>query len=377
MAKVRSTVDQPATRATRAARHRKSRHTAWISLGVLFVCGVLVTLGIQVFSGGGNHPVTTPAPTGQSNVRTAPLMRNGQPYRAFKDNSWWNAPVPSNAPHNPNETAILDYLGSAPENGGGCLRLAGAGSNPWGQPVYWAQPGDQEYAVHGLPDGAPPELQQLRVPPDAEAAQNTDGTMTVYDLDKGYVALLTDAHYNAATGEWSASGGTVTYVHSNGLIVTTGRSDNKHNTGTHRGNNGATSVARYDMVAAGAIDNVLKVAAGPELANRAVFPMTGSDGDYTGNDPAVPPEGLRLRIKPSINLDNLGLHPQALVIAKAIQKYGIYLGDSGGTTALKLEDTKAEGRGQLWDVTSQDLCGLPFSSSYWDVLPEGYDPSAQ
>jgi hypothetical protein len=29
----------------------------------------------------------------------------------------------------------------------------------------------------------------------------------------------------------------------------------------------------------------------------------------------------------------------------------------------------------VWDVTNQDLCGLPFSPAFWDVLPEGYNPS--
>ena len=65
-----------------------------------------------------------------------------------------------------------------------------------------------------------------------------------------------------------------------------------------------------------------------------------------------------------------------LVIAQALQKYGVYIGDSGGATALKLEDTRTEGRGQLWTVTADDLCMLPFTSQFWDVLPEGYDPSA-
>jgi hypothetical protein len=130
------------------------------------------------------------------------------------------------------------------------------------------------------------------------------------------------------------------------------------------------------MVKAGAIRNVLKIAVGPELSNRWVFPMTGSDGTVTDPSVGAPPEGLRLRIDPSVDLHRLGLHPQALVIAQALQKYGAYLGDSGGTTALKLEDTRAEGRGQLWTVTADDLCMLPFTPQFWDVLPEGYDPSA-
>ena len=62
-----------------------------------------------------------------------------------------------------------------------------------------------------------------------------------------------------------------------------------------------------------------------------------------------------------------------MVIAQA-ETYGMYIGDSGGSTALKLEDTKSEGRGQLGDVTKRDLCSSA-GPDHWDVLPEGYDPS--
>jgi hypothetical protein len=199
-------------------------------------------------------------------------------------------------------------------------------------------------------------MRRLRIPIGAGGANNSDGTMTVYDVARGYVVLMTDAQYDGAADTWSASGATVTYLDSNGLLDATGRSNDSRNIGTHRGNNGATSYVRYDMVKAGAVRNVLKIAAGPELSNRWVFPMTGSDGDVT--DPAVgaPPEGLRMRLKPSIDLSQLGLHPQALVIARALQTYGVYLGD--------------------WTVTADDLCMLPFTAEFWDVLPGGYDPSA-
>ena len=67
---------------------------------------------------------------------------------------------------------------------------------------------------------------------------------------------------------------------------------------------------------------------------------------------------------------------QTKAILQALKTYGMYLGDGGGSTALKLEDTVREGRGQAWDVGNGDLCGLPFTPAYWDVLPEGYNPSA-
>lgn len=335
---------------------------------------VVFLVVVRPFDGGRQHQPSTSRPP-HAAPNNAPLDSHGRPYRPFKDHSWWNTPVPANAPSDPQAAQILDYLRTAPESGRGCLTLAGAQQNKWGQPAYWAQPGDPQYAVTGLPPTAPPEVQHLRIPIGARSAHNSDGTMSVYDLARGYVVLLTDAHYHDSSNTWSASGATVTYLNSNGLLATTGRSDNPHNVGTHRGNNGATSYARYDMVKAGAIRNVMKISSGPELANRWVFPMTGSDGTADPSSGA-PPEGLRLRLKPSLDLQALRLHPQALVIAQALQKYGVYIGDSGGTTSLKLEDTRAEGRGQLWTVTADDLCMLPFTPQYWDVLPEGYDPSA-
>lgn len=304
----------------------------------------------------------------------APEQPSKAPFRAFSADSWWNTPLPDDPPQNPFEDEILDYLSTAEESRDGCLTLAGAGNSPWGQPIYWAGDGDPEYDVLDLNEEAPPELDRLRIPAGAESADNSDDSMTIFDRGRGYVVALTAADYDQDSDEWSASSATVTYLESNGLHALTGRSDDDRNLGAHRGNNGAAMAVRFDEVQAGGVPHVLKIAAGPEVADRAVFPMVGSDGDYNGSDPAVPPQGLRLRIKPSIDLRRFNLPPQALVIARALQRYGVYIGDSGGNSALKLENTVAEGRGQLWDVNVTDLCGLPFEPAYWDVLQEGYSP---
>lgn len=295
-------------------------------------------------------------------------------YRAFSPGSWWNTPLPDQTMTHPHAREILEFLRTAPESGPGCLTLAGTGKSPWGTPLYWASRSDEEYDVT-MSSGftQPPELESLRIPTSAEPADNSDGSMSVYDLDKGYVVALTRAEYDEDSDSWTAAGATVTYLDSNGLHVDTGRSDDPRNVGSHRGNNGATMAVPWDQVQNGEIRHVLKVAAGPEISERYIFPMVGSDGDYTGDDPAVPPQGLRMRIKASIELETLGLSQEALVIARALQQYGFYLGDSGGTTALKLENTRAEGRGQLWDLKADDLCGLPFHPDYWDVIDESYD----
>lgn len=342
--------------------------TVWLPVSVVLLVALLVVVITVTLQRDDRtaHRTLRPPPGPRPAQRAA---------RAFTPNSWWNTPLSVHAPLDPAGGKILTYLRTAPQSGDGCLNLAGAGSSPWGTPIYWARPSDPVYDVQGVSFDRPPELNRLRIPVGARPAADSDQTMVIYDRQRGYVVALTGAQYQSDTRTWTARGATLTYLASNGLNVETGRSDNPHNVGTHRGNNGPTMVVSYDQVAAGEIRHVLKVASGPELSSRFVFPMVGSDGGYTGTNPAVPPEGLRLRIKPQIDLAGLQLNPQALVIATAIQRYGIYLGDSSGATALKLENTSLEGRGRKWTLSAHSLCKLPFTSRYWEVLRPGYDPT--
>lgn len=316
---------------------------------------------------------TGPSTEGSGSDLHPPPLPEGSPFRAFSADSWWNTRVPRDAPDHPDASRILRYMNTAGESGDGCVRLAGAQGSVWGQPVYWAEPGDPSYRVSVDKDDPPPELQDLRIPRGAQAADNSDGSMTLFDIDRGYVVAFTDAAYDSSSDSWQASGATVTYLDSNGLDARIPGSDDPRNQGSHRGNNGAVMMVRYDEVAAGEIEHVLKVASGPEVSERSVFPMVNSDGDTS--EPDAPAQGVRFRIKPSVDLESLGLEPQALVIATALQEYGFYIGDSGGVTALKLEDTRSQERGNGWEVSADALCGLPLTPEYWDVLPEGYQPS--
>jgi hypothetical protein len=297
----------------------------------------------------------------------APPPVTGSLTRALSPTSWWNAPLPDAAPVNPQSRAILDYMRTAPDNGGGYLHLTGAAGSSWGQPAYWATSADPEYAVHSLGFPLPPEFGSLRIPANARPASTSDSAMVVYDVTKGYVVTLWHA-VRTSTG-WSAGGGSVAYLHSNGYSARTGRSDDPRNGGSMRGNNGAVSFAQFNEVAAGSIDHVLKIALGPDPSSRFLFPMVGSDGRGPASAPA---EGTRLRIKASVNLAGLKLNPQALIIARAAQRYGVYIGDGGGNTTLKLENTAFENRGQLWTLSSDALAGLPFTDQIWDVVADNY-----
>jgi hypothetical protein len=83
-------------------------------------------------------------------------------------------------------------------------------------------------------------------------------------------------------------------------------------------------LARYDEVAAGAINHALRFTA-PRTRRAYVYPARhfASDSD----DPALPPMGLRVRLKASVDISRFG--PQAQVILRALKKYGMILADNG------------------------------------------------
>jgi hypothetical protein len=83
-------------------------------------------------------------------------------------------------------------------------------------------------------------------------------------------------------------------------------------------------LARYNEVAAGAIDHALRFTA-PCTAAAYVYPARHDAGTCHGAN--LPPMGLRVRLKASVNIS--GLPAQARAIAQALKTYGMILADNG------------------------------------------------
>jgi hypothetical protein len=81
---------------------------------------------------------------------------------------------------------------------------------------------------------------------------------------------------------------------------------------------------RYEEVAAGYIDHAIRVTV-PRSRNSYVWPARHAAS--SSSDPALPPMGLRLRLKAGVSLAKLP--PQARVIALAMQQYGVIVADNG------------------------------------------------
>src|SRR5688572_13219430 len=83
-------------------------------------------------------------------------------------------------------------------------------------------------------------------------------------------------------------------------------------------------LVRYDEVAGGVIRHALRFTA-PVTRRAYIFPARHFASD--SNDPALPPMGLRVRLKASVDISRFG--PQARVLLQALKDYGMILADNG------------------------------------------------
>jgi hypothetical protein len=279
--------------------------------------------------------------------------------------------LPADAPLDPNSIAMMDWIRG--DTTVDYIRLGGTGSNGlWGNPVYWSTNNDPTFhVVNNCRLSQPPEFADMHIPRGAASDATSDSAMTVYNEQAGIVYGLWHASYDPSTDRWSACGGAVYYLDSNGLARGATGSDDPRNVG-HRGLPPSTYAVLFNEIHQGSIDHVLKISVNTTKCAH-VFPMVGDECGTTAT--FAPPEGTRIRIKPSVSFAGLGLSPAALVIARALQKYGAIIGDqSGGPATLKLENTSAEGRGQLWTgvLDADSLRSIPFED--YQVISPGWRP---
>jgi hypothetical protein len=82
-------------------------------------------------------------------------------------------------------------------------------------------------------------------------------------------------------------------------------------------------LARYDEASAGTIDHALRITV-PKSQQAYIWPARHSAGSGSTN---LPPMGLRLRLKASVDITSFP--PQARAVAQALKTYGAIVADNG------------------------------------------------
>jgi hypothetical protein len=155
------------------------------------------------------------------------------------------------------------------------------------------------------------------VPIEGGRRSTGDRHVIVVDRDSCRDYELFDAHPVRGGRSWHAGSGAIFNLRSNHLRPAGWTSADAAGLAILPG------LARYDEVKRNSIDHALRFTARC-TARRYVYPARHEASTCSG---FYPPMGLRVRLKPSVNIS--GLPYQARVVAQALKRYGMILADNG------------------------------------------------
>ncbi len=269
--------------------------------------------------------------------------------------SFWNQPIAATAAIDPDSAAMVSaslaaYAGSANF----------ATSNQWSKPLAYANTLSTTYPVGctTYDCGTPVSF---AIPRSAAPATGSDHHLVVLDPATNNELDMWLASYDAGADSWSAGSRYITASNGWGAQCSSGQ----HCLGAVAAGFAAFGgVVRPEEIAQGHIDHALFFADPYTRAGDIACPATHTDG--WASDPAAIPEGARIQLDPGFDVDGQAWPTWEKVIAHALQSYGAYLGDSGGSVAFSAEPNLDRGYDawSLAGITGPDpsLADLPWSS---------------
>jgi hypothetical protein len=259
--------------------------------------------------------------------------------RPFDAAGPWNSPIPANVAVLPNSAT---YVNAITDNN---LPLT-SDPDQYAIPVYYFNAQTPRHTVKfsgyfsaydggdnsRVSPGYGAAVSSIPIPDTAVQSPGTDGQIVFWDPTTG-------VEWSLWQFERTASG---SYIATNGVRYSTnagnmGRfADGKAGRGA--GTPYSAGLVRGWEMAQGHIDHALAFAYS-NPASGIVYPAAKSDGGgVTGVDA---PEGTRFQLDPGLtdaDFQAWGLAPEAKVIARALQKYGMYVIDNSGSSKIYLED---------------------------------------
>ncbi|MCW2988503.1 MAG: hypothetical protein JWM24_1441 [Solirubrobacterales bacterium] len=252
------------------------------------------------------------------------------PTRFFSPTSFWNSESVPSAILDPHSASITAAFRGEIE-----AEIA-AGRGPWintvdyGVPLVTVTASQPTVRVQLSSIYSAPALQaaweEVPIPPHARPASGTDGTLVVWQPSTD--RLWEFWHAAHTTTGWQAGwGGAIHNVSSaSGAYGADAWAGAKPWWGSSASSISiAGGLITLKDLAHGSIDHALALAAPTVREGVYASPAMRTDGRSTS--PLALPEGAHLRLDPSLNLEALHLPPPTLMLARAAQRYGIFLRD--------------------------------------------------
>jgi hypothetical protein len=193
-------------------------------------------------------------------------------------------------------------------------------TNPYGMPYTVVPPGHQFVSVNfTYPSESDPGPYPFGPDTKIEGGPSAGGDRHAIMIDPATCTLyeLFDAHYGA-NGTSTAGSGAIWNLRSNALRPAGWTSADAAGLPIMPG------ILRYDEVLSGQVTHAIRMTA-QHTDTSYLWPARHQAG--TGSDPNLPPMGARFRLSASFDISRYS--PQAQVVLRAMQRYGLILADNG------------------------------------------------
>jgi hypothetical protein len=261
------------------------------------------------------------------------------PWRPFAGDSPWNTPIEENPAIDPNSDALIEALAtSSPQ-----WPWLGIAMPQYSIPVYWVDSSAAlvDVTVNRLAGEGFRDDPRAPIPPGAMPAAGTDRHMAIVDRAANREWDFWHASFDGAN--WSCDVCAAIDLSGSGVrpypqrgSPTWWRSHGSRACGFAL----TAGLILVEEMQAGAIEHAL-VLNYPGIRSRWFKPPAST---AQATFPAVSPDfgipcGGRVQLDPAIDVEALSVSESGKIVLRALQKYGAYIGDFGGSITLCAESS--------------------------------------
>jgi len=289
-------------------------------------------------------------------VRAARLDHVTAPLRYFPPGSAWTQDI-SHAPLDPQSSAIIDWLASAGGWGHGRMQV------DWSMRVLQADANTPRVPFRKGPDFYTRDsdtVATIPLPPGGGMEGEPGYQCEVQQQDCHLLVVDRSQHKLYEAYQANETGGAVfaqfiAVWDLSRLYPSTGRGD-QCTSADAAGLPVSPLLFNADELATGSINHALRfILPNPRIrAHVFVHPATHAGGPHGPDD--APPMGARFRLKADYDLTQL--KPAARMVARAMQKYGMFLSDGGTITLTAQNDADTAAKYEDVDFGTHDLAPL-------------------
>jgi hypothetical protein len=272
--------------------------------------------------------------------------------RLYAASAFINQPVPSSPALASNSAAMVSAAITSSASSANFSDNA-----DWGVPIMTAAPQSSSYQIGCQYYYCDHSFADMHIPTSAQPNTGSDGHLVVLQPDGSELDLWGGQH--TSTG-WTSG--------SRWVESASGPANNCATQSTCGGADVANfalaaGLVRPEEIAQGHIDHALAITTPDTRQGYIACPATNSDGKHT--DPNSLPIGAHLQLNPTVNVAALNIPSWQKVIATALQKYGAYVTDTGGSLAVQAESNGGRSY-NAWAKAGVPDTGPSLSSLPWN-----------